>query len=130
MSHCMVCCRNRAGYNFLPRTIETLEEALELAGKDDVSNECATELRLGIGRMLRQSERRGGSWSEDPWSREETVTKAVFLESTVRVLREALQDAPPGQGVCEECTGDLGGTIMKMIVDDQRRKGPWEKIES
>ncbi len=128
MGHCMVCQRERANYEFLPRTIDALQEALELGRDDDVSDECAAELREGINRMLRKSERRRGQWSKDPWNREETITKAVFMERIVRDLREALEDAPPNQGVCDDCTDDLQGTITRMLVYDERRKGSYSKI--
>ena len=128
MAHCMVCERDRAGTDFLTRTIDALQEALGLAPWEDVSEECAAELRQGIKRMLRNGESRGGEWSKDPWGREETMTKAAFLDSVVREMRQALEDAPPNQGVCEVCSSDLRGAIMRMLVYDESRKGPYSKI--
>lgn len=129
MSQCMACLRERASLDFLTRTVDALQEALELAQNDDVSKELAIELQEDISRMLRQSERRRGEWSKDPWSREETIPKATFLQSIVREMREALEDAPPNQGVCEVCTGDLRVAIMRMLAYDERRNGPYSNIQ-
>ena len=128
MGKCMACERERAGYDFLTRTLDALQDALELAANDDVSSQCAAELREGISKLLRDGEHRTGEWSAEPWSREETVSKTVFLESVVRDMREALQDAAANQGVCEVCTGDIRGTIMRMLVYDERRTGPYSRV--